>query len=224
MTVSRESRTTLAYVAPFCVYIASMGLERLLGIEGAWPYVLRCSLTLAAVLIFSRRTASFTVRNPAASAALGFLVFIVWVAPDQLWNIRHDWLFENALTGSAVSSIPIALRRNAAFLALRVGGSVLLVPIIEELFWRAWLMRWLISPHIETVPLGAYNRLAFWVTAALFAAEHGPYWEVGLAAGIIYNWWMIRTRRLGDCILAHAVTNLALGLFVIRSGQWQYWL
>jgi CAAX prenyl protease-like protein len=66
--------------------------------------------------------------------------------------------------------------------------------------------------------------LAFWVTAALFAAEHGPYWEVGLAAGIIYNWWMIRTRRLGDCILAHTVTNLALGLFVIRSGQWQYWL
>jgi CAAX prenyl protease-like protein len=224
MTVSRESRTTLAYVAPFCVYVASMSLERLLRIDGGWPYALRCSLTLAAALVFSRKTVSFTVRNPAASVAVGLLVFVLWVAPDQLWNIRYHWLFDNALTGSAVSSIPTALRRNAAFLALRVGGSALLVPIIEELFWRAWLMRWLISPHIEAVPLGTYNRLAFWVTAAFFAAEHGPYWEVGLVAGIVYNWWMIRTRSLGDCILAHAVTNLALGLFVIRSGQWQYWL
>ncbi|MGA1995883.1 MAG: CAAX prenyl protease-related protein [Bryobacteraceae bacterium] len=224
MTVSRQSRTTLAYVAPFGVYVASMGLERLLGIDGGWLYALRCSLTLAAILVFSRRTVSFTALNPISSAAVGLLVFILWVAPDQLWNIRHHWLFENALTGAAVSSIPIELRRNVAFLILRVGGSALLVPIIEELFWRAWLMRWMISEHIETVPLGTYRRLAFWVTAALFAAEHGPYWEVGLVAGIVYNWWMVRTRSLGDCILAHAVTNLALGLYVIGSGQWQYWL
>ncbi|MGP8246071.1 MAG: CAAX prenyl protease-related protein [Bryobacteraceae bacterium] len=223
MTVSRESRT-LAYVAPFCVYVASMGLERLLHIDGVWPYALRYGLALAAALVFSRGTVSFTVRNPMASAAVGLLVFVLWVAPDQLWNIRHHWLFENPLTGAAVSSIPLALRRNATFLALRMVGSVLLVPVIEELFWRAWLMRWLISPHIEAVPLGAYNRWAFWVTAALFAAEHGPYWEVGLAAGIVYNWWMVRTSSLGGCILAHAVTNLALGLFVIGSGQWQYWL
>jgi CAAX prenyl protease-like protein len=224
MIVSRQSRTTLAYIAPFCVYVASMGLERLSGIGGGWAYALRCSLTLAAILIFSRRTVSLTARNPISSAAAGLLVFILWVAPDQLWNIRHHWPFESAFTGAAVSSIPIDLRRNAAFLILRAGGSALLVPIIEELFWRAWLMRWLISGHIESVPLGTYGRLAFWVTAALFAAEHGPYWEVGLVAGIVYNWWMIRTRSLGDCILAHAVTNLALGLFVIGSGQWQYWL
>ena len=224
MTVSREFRTTLAYIAPFFVYVASMGVERLFGFDGAWPYAVRCVLTLAAVLAFSCRTLSFTIQKPIASLAIGLLVFILWVAPDQLWNIRHHWLFENPLTGAAASSIPLALRRNTVFLALRVAGSALLVPIIEELFWRAWLMRWLISPRIEAVPLGTYNRLAFWVTAALFAAEHGPYWEVGMMAGIVYNWWMVRTRSLGDSILAHAVTNLALGLFVIRSGQWQYWL
>jgi CAAX prenyl protease-like protein len=156
--------------------------------------------------------------------AAGFAVFLLWVVPDQLWHYRHHWLFESAFTGAAVSSIPTQLRHNVAFLLLRTGGSALLVPIIEELFWRAWLMRWVISPNIETVPLGTYDRLAFWVTAALFAAEHGPYWEVGLVAGIAYNWWMVRTRSLGDCILAHGVTNLALGLFVVRSGQWQYWL
>jgi len=224
MIVDRPSRTTLAYVAPFCVYVASMGLERLLGIGGGWGYALRCSLTLMAILAFSRRAISFTVRNPISSVAAGFAIFLLWVAPDQLWNFRHHWLFQSALTGAAVSSIPTQLRHNVVFLVLRTGGSALLVPIIEELFWRAWLMRWVISPNIETVPLGTYDRLAFWVTAALFAAEHGPYWEVGLVAGIAYNWWMVRTRSLGDCILAHGVTNLALGLFVIWSGQWQYWL
>jgi CAAX prenyl protease-like protein len=224
MTFRRESHITLAYVAPFCVYVACMGLERLWRIDGGWGYALRCILTLAAILVFSRRTVSLAVRKPVVSAALGLAVFVLWVAPDQLWNIRHHWLFENGLTGAAVSSIPVELRRNAAFLALRLCGSALLVPIMEELFWRAWLMRWLISENVETVPLGTYKLVAFWVTAGLFAAEHGPYWEVGLVAGVAYNWWMVRTRSLGDCILAHGVTNLVLGVFVIASGQWRYWL
>jgi len=58
---------------------------------------------------------------------------------------------------------------------------------------------------------------SFWVTAALFAAEHGPYWDVGLLAGILYNWWMVRTGRLADCIVAHAVTNGLLAARVLRS-------
>ena len=66
--------------------------------------------------------------------------------------------------------------------------------MLEELFWRGWLMRWLID---HGFPQGSARHLraaAFWMVALLFASEHGPYWEVGLAAGIIYNWWMVRTR------------------------------
>ena len=58
----------------------------------------------------------------------------------------------------------------------------------------------------------------------LFAAEHGPYWEVGLLCGVIYGWWMWRTRSLGDLILVHATTNLALSLFVIGTQRWTYWM
>ena len=60
--------------------------------------------------------------------------------------------------------------------------------------------------------------------ALLFASEHGPYWDVGLAAGILYNWWMIRTKSLEDCILSHAVTNACLAAYVLTRHQWQYWL
>jgi CAAX prenyl protease-like protein len=106
----------------------------------------------------------------------------------------------------------------------RILRAVVLVPIIEELFWRAWLMRWLISPRFEQIKLGAYAPMAFWVTAILFASEHGPYWDVGLITGVIYNWWMVRTRSLGDCILVHAVTNACLCGYVVATKHWEYWL
>ena len=101
--------------------------------------------------------------------------------------------------------------------------AVLIVPIVEELFWRAWLMRWLVNPDFKKVALGTFTPLAFWVTAALFASEHGSYWDVGLLTGIIYNLWMIRTKSVADCILMHAVTNGALSAYVIITAQWQYW-
>ena len=68
------------------------------------------------------------------------------------------------------------------------------------------------------------DRKAFWIVAVLFASEHGSYWDVGLATGIIYNWWAIRTKNLMDCVIAHAVTNACLGAYVIGWNQWQYWL
>ena len=85
-------------------------------------------------------------------------------------------------------------------------------------------MRRLISADVERVPLGAYTHLSFWATALLFASEHGSFWDVGLAAGVAFNWWMVRTRNLGDCILAHAVTNACLAAYVLTAGRWEYWL
>jgi CAAX prenyl protease-like protein len=106
----------------------------------------------------------------------------------------------------------------------RILRAVALVPIIEELFWRGWLMRWLINPRFESVKLGAYRPFSFLFTAVLFASEHGPYWDVGLITGILYNAWMVRTRSLGDCILAHAVTNACLCGYVVATHRWEYWL
>jgi hypothetical protein len=110
------------------------------------------------------------------------------------------------------------------FIAVRVLESAALVPVLEELFWRGWLMRWAIRADFENVPVGQYTALSFWTVAFLFAAEHGPYWEVGLIAGVAYNWWCVRTRNLADCILAHAVTNGLLAGYVLLFDRWQFWL
>jgi hypothetical protein len=137
---------------------------------------------------------------------------------------RQHWLFQNAILGRSGGSVPEEVLTNPMVLWTRILRAVVLVPIIEELFWRAWLMRWLISPRFEQIKLGAYAPLSFWATAILFASEHGPYWDVGLITGIIYNWWMVRTRSLGDCILVHAVTNACLCGYVVATKHWEYWL
>jgi uncharacterized protein len=186
-------------------------------------YPLRAVVVLLFVLA-ARHYITLRPRFPWQSVILGTAVFFIWVGPDLLFSgYRHFWLFENSLTGRVTSTIDPALRRNLAFVILRAATCALLVPVFEELFWRSWLMRWLIRPHFEKIPFGTYGRAAFWTVAVLFAIEHGPYWEVGLAAGILYNWWAVRTRSLADCILAHAVTNGLLSAFVLLTGQWQYW-
>ena len=216
----------LPYVLPFVLYVGLMALDRVASLPMIWAYPIRCAAALAALLAVSARAVSFRISAPWTSVALGVAVFLVWIGPDALFGsgYRHHWLFENPLTGKAASSTPDGLRHSAAFIALRVIGCAAIVPPLEELFWRGWLMRWLAGHDFVKVPLGTYVPYAFWMVAILFAAEHGPYWEVGLATGILYNWWMLRTKSLGDVTLAHAVTNALLSGYVLMTGQWQYWM
>lgn len=214
-----------AYVLPFAALIALLELAPWLGIGPAVAYPVRAVAVLAALAVFSRGLAGLRPGRPLAGALVGLAAFAVWIAPDVLFpGYRHFWLIDNPLTRvSAAAVTPPALRTAIWYLCFRTAGAALPVAAAEELFWRGWLMRWLISSDVAKIPFGTYSPRAFWLTAVLFASEHGAFWDVGLATGILYNWWMIRTRRLGDCILAHAVTNAALGAYVIAGGHWQYW-
>jgi uncharacterized protein len=188
-----------------------------------WSYPIRTLSVLAVLLAVSRKQIRLVPAHAFASALTGLAVFAIWIAPDLLFpGYRGHWMFHNPLTHPGPGSP--ALPPKGVFLWFRIAGSALLVPVVEELFWRAWLMRRLISPNFDQVALGAFTAYSFWLTAILFASEHGPYWEVGLAAGIAYNWWMVRTRSLADCILAHAVTNACLACYVVLGSEWQYWL
>ena len=221
--MSGLQRATLGYVAPFAAFVGIMALEKSV-LHNQHLYPVRCLAVLLVILIFSRPYLSFRPTRPLLSIAIGIAVFLIWVAPDILFGYRHHWLFENSILGTSQSTIAAADQSSWFFLATRCFGSVILVPILEELFWRGWLMRWLVDAEFTKVKLGTYTALSFWGVAILFACEHGPYWEVGLLAGIIYNFWLIRTRNLADCILAHAVTNGILAVYVINTGSWRYWL
>ncbi len=101
-------------------------------------------------------------------------------------------------------------------------GAVIVVPIFEELFWRSFALRWVIHEDFTTVPIGTFTWLSFLVIVLGFGFEHHR-WLVGLAAGIIYNGLLYYKKDLSACVLAHGVTNLLLGVYVLMTQQWTFW-
>jgi CAAX prenyl protease-like protein len=216
-----SGRPEIGYVLPFIAFIAILAINPIVPV----PQPVRFFVILALLAVLSRHILTFRTTQLLGSVLLGVAVFFVWIGPDALIpGYRNFFLFSNALVGHATASTPAADRISPLFLVFRVMVSVLIVPVIEELFWRGWMMRWIINNRFTTIPVGTWSPEAFWIVAALFASEHGPYWDVGLVTGMIYNWWAIRTRSLTDCIVAHAVTNACLAAYVIGWHQWQYWL
>ena len=213
------------YTAPFAVFIGLLALHSVAPLPARADESVRLAAMSMVLWLVARPVLDFRVLNWAGSTALGIAIFAVWIVPDLLFpGYRHSILFENVLTGTIARGLDPSAHADPLVLGLRGLRAVVIVPIVEELFWRGWLMRWLITVDFEKVPLGTYTPAAFWIVAVFFAAEHGPYWDVGLAAGILFNLWMIRTRSLGDLILAHAVANLSLSAYVVAAGKWEYWL
>jgi len=222
---ARSAAAALPYVIPFAVFLGFLALQKLVSPPAEIELPLRVVLLAAVLVLFSRPVIDLRSSSPLNSTLLGVIVFLIWIGPDFFFPAyRSGWLFQNAFTGQLQSSIPAQSLTNPVVLWSRMVRAVVLVPIIEELFWRGWLMRWLIQPSFERIPLGTYAHAAFWTTAVLFATEHGPFWDVGLVAGVLYNWWLVRTKTLGDCILAHAVTNACLCGYVVATQHWEYWL
>jgi len=225
LAVSHAEGASIRYVAPFAVFLALlivMPWVRLPAVEkeALWVAV----PGLVCVLCWPREI-SLKLKHPLWSVGLGALVFLIWVAPDRLFHGYRDFVvFSNPVVGHIRSALVTNSHHGVWNLSLRTARAVLVVPFVEELFWRAWLMRWLIDRDFQRVALGTYAPFAFWITAFLFASEHGPYWDVGLAAGIVYNLWMVRSKSVADCILMHAVTNGLLCVYIIWTAQWQYWM
>ncbi|MCC6244523.1 MAG: CAAX prenyl protease-related protein [Gemmatimonadaceae bacterium] len=226
MTPLTEKYPVLPWVGPFAVFMALLALSPSLAIPQPWESILRVSILVGVLWYFSGHLIrTFRIEHALGSVALGVAVCAMWVAPDLLvpgW--RSHGLVQNSITGTITNSIAPADLADPLVVTLRIVRAALLVPILEELFWRGWLPRWIVNPDWKTVPLGKYTTLAFVASSALFAAEHGPYWEVGLLCGFIYNWWFWKTKSLGDIVLVHAVTNAALSAFVFATGKYEYWM
>lgn len=108
------------------------------------------------------------------------------------------------------------------FLAVRLLGLIMVVPVIEEFFLRGFLMRFVMTERWWEVPFGNVNRLAVIAGILVPVLMHPQEAVAAIAWFSAVTWLMIRTRSIWDCVFAHAVTNLLLGIYVISSGQW--WL
>ncbi|MBO7684111.1 MAG: CAAX prenyl protease-related protein [Kiritimatiellae bacterium] len=191
---------TFWLVAPYAAWMALMAALP----ATAECYAVRAFATAALLVPALRGRLSGGWRGLARGLAwgvpVGLAVFAVWILPEQFdWPLyRRFCIVGEGGTGDVASA-------GAALLAARLVGSAFVIAVAEELFFRKWLV----------------DFAGFWWMVALFAVEHDR-WLVGAAAGVIYGWLCLR-RGLGAAVAAHATTNLALGLWVLRSGQWQFW-
>jgi len=145
-------------------------------------------------------------------------VFGIWIGPQYFLNFapRTIGFDPTLLENNSTTYWPTILFR---FLRL-----VVVVPLVEEIFWRGFLLRFVIDEHFERVPFGKFNWLSFAVVTVAFTFSHSrPDWPAAFITGALYNVVAYHTQSLASCVLAHAVTNLLLGLWIMQTQQWGFW-
>ncbi|HTB17498.1 MAG TPA: hypothetical protein VK708_05250, partial [Bryobacteraceae bacterium] len=150
MTAERKNNwADVPYVLPFAVFFGFLALQKLVPLPANIEFIAR-DLLLAGVLFgFSRHVIQLRASRRLETVIIGVAVFLIWVGPDLLFpTYRQHWWFQNVIMGQlSPSTIPESVIKSPWVLWPRILQAVVLVPILEELFWRAWLMRWLISPQ-----------------------------------------------------------------------------
>jgi hypothetical protein len=208
-------------ILPFAVYILFLSTQDLFSLNVNWLYTLKASLVLAVLMFYWKQYSELNsikeVRLEAwlVSIISGVLVFLIWIIPFPSWaELGH----------SHVGFIPLKSdgSLDIALVIVRISGAALVVPVMEELFWRSYIMRWLESSDFLSVNPEKVSAYAFIGTASLFAIEH-QLWFAGLLAGLTYGYLYMKYRNLWVPILAHAITNGMLGVWVVITHQWQYW-
>jgi len=217
----------LAYVLPMGVFIGLLGLVSVFkSIGGAfwlaspeyWLFPLQ-TLVCAGLLFWYWRQYEFHgVRRLLFTLAVAVLVFVLWISPQAFFGFaaRTDGFDPHTFADQPAAYWATVLLR---FLRL-----VIVVPLVEEIFWRGFLLRYFINDKFETVPFGTFSWLSFAVVTIGFTFAHSSAdWPAAAATGMLYNLVAYRTKSLGSCVIAHAVTNLLLGLWIMSTGQWGFW-
>ena len=219
---TRSGRPALARVLPFALFLAFVAVQPLLEgrVDTRWVVALR-GVAVAALLAYFwrdyselRAGPSLTARQWLAALAGGVVVFIAWLLLDTGWGT-----FEG---GKPFVPLRPDGSLDATLVALRLFGLVAVVPIMEELFWRSFLLRWIDSRDFVAADPRHATALAFLASSGLFALEHSQ-WLAGLLAGMIYAGLFVGIGNLRASIVSHALTNGLLGGWILATRDWRFW-
>ena len=226
LTARLKASPLLARVLPFVVFLVLTSCQGSLGPESHfWIYLAKCVVGAWMIWVTWPLVSEMRWRISFEALLAGTLVFILWVAldvpytkfsqPDDSWNLQKQF-------GAASVMVWV-------FAGVRIAGSTLLVPMLEEVFYRSLLYRYILAPNWLFTAHNQFSARPFLVTSIVFGITH-QHWLAGIACGMIYQLLVLRTNRIGDAITAHAVTNFLLGLWVITQGfgyagksQWHFW-
>lgn len=233
--VSTAPRAEWAYVLPMAVFL---GFTYVGGTWKDWypaSYVAK-TIVVAILLFFCWR---YYTKLRWTNLGLGFVVGVVgliqWVGMEKLLMAGGPALAWTRMTADirAEAFRPFEHIESAglmwAFIAVRWAGASLVVPVMEELFWRDWMWRTIASPNDYRLHgVGEYDRNAFWFVPLIFAMVH-PQWLTAILWALMVAWLLWRTKSIGACIVAHATTNFLLGAYVLISwygfgkDEWFFW-
>jgi exosortase E/protease (VPEID-CTERM system) len=206
-----RNNQTIAYLAPFLGIVATAMLTGALSAGFDWLYGLRVLVTAGLLTYF--RPAYSALRWPwfRQPLALGGAACAVWLAltagggptgpPNELRTVSGVW--------------------GGLWLALRMVGYVVTVPIAEELAFRGFLLRRLVSADVEQVSLSRFHWHAFAGSSVVFGLMHGRNWLPATAAGMLFALATYRRGNVAEAIVAHSATNAATFVYVLLAGDWQ---
>ena len=228
-----NNKPALPRALPFVLFMAFVGLEEFAralrnwqaisfsDVDLYWLYPPKAILTGLVLIFLWRQYSEVNWRellssiHTSISCLCGVVVFLLW--------INMDWAFGTTTVPQGFD--PGLIENNGIrwlMVACRVAGAVLVVPVMEEIFWRSFLLRYIIANDFTKVPVGQFTIFSFAVVVVLFGLEH-HYFLAGMMAGAFFNLLLYYTKSIAQCILSHAVANLCLAYYVLTTGYWRFW-
>ena len=219
------------HVIPFVAWLFVM---QMLGDPEGWKYALRSALCLGLFFYFRpwKYYPPLQLKNVGIALVGGVFVFFAWIFFETRWmeqwpKIQNLYLLIGTMMPWEIKEITLNDSYSPAvcgwhFTATRIIGSAFVIAFIEEFFFRGFIYRWMFKEEFTEVDIGEFDWKIFLGVALFFGIEHHR-WIMGVVAGIVYCAIMIRTRDIWAAGIAHAVTNLLLGLYVVWADQYQFW-
>lgn len=214
--VDRPESSPDAYLVPFLAILAATMISRATSGSFEWTYPLRFIAATGTLFFFRRKYAGIDWRFGWAAPAVGGLVFVLWIALDRFAG-------HHAETGAPVGFAALPAAARFTWLVFRTLAAVVTVPIAEELAFRGFLLRRMISADFEKVGLQRWSFLAVVGSSVAFGLLHGDRWIAGTVAGLFYALAQKWRGRIGDAVVAHGVTNALIAVWVLWGGHWSLW-
>lgn len=226
---ARAPRDDLAYIAPMAAFLgltwlgANDTVKRFVPHAYVVSYAVKTVVVAMLLAVLWRQFTKVRWNYAWLGAFVGVVGIFQWV-PMQLWLQQHVEFFKpsgDAFVPTKEFATPAALY---AFIALRLVGAVMVVPAMEELFWRDFLWRQILAPNdFKLARIGEWSWAPFLGVSVAFAFVHGNWWLTSIVWALMIGGLLIYTKSLGACIVAHAVTNLLLGVYVLYTRDWGFW-
>ena len=215
--------TYLVRIVPFAAFAALTLAQGRFGENGAyWIYALKTVLGAILIWIVWAHVKEMRWNFSWEAIVAGVAVFFAWVGLDGFYPFPTFLFGERAAAFNPLESYGDGSAIALTFIVVRILGSSLVVPMLEEVFYRSFLYRCLIKTDFLGVPLNSFNLTAFLVVGAGFGFNHYE-WLPGIICAFIFQGLVIRKGRLGDAITAHAITNFLLGLWVVFRSAYYFW-